>query len=298
MTAASQTAPAAASDGRGRTGHSRTWSRLRRDKVALICIGFIVLLLLIAVFANLLAPHDPNAQALGQRLQGPSGRHWLGTDTYGRDILSRMIFACRVTLLAVGEGLGIAVLLGIPTGLLAGYAGRLPDAIASRITDGLMAIPPLIFGIAIIGMLGTGLSKAMIAVGIVLFPRFFRLSRAAAQSVAHEPYIEAVRADGCSVFRILWRHVLPNSAGPLLVQVTFGVGEVITAEASLSFLGLGVQPPSASWGSMIREGFNVISGSSWSIFPPSIAVVATIAASFLLGDGLRDAIGRNLGGRD
>jgi peptide/nickel transport system permease protein len=263
-----------------------------------VCVGFLLLLILVAVFANLIAPQDPNAQNLAARLRGPSGSHLLGTDTYGRDILSRMILACRVTLLAVAQGLGIAVVLGIPAGLVAGYLGRITDVIVSRVTDGLMAIPPLIFGIAIIGLLGTGLSRAMIAVGIVLFPRFFRLSRAAAQSVAHEPYIEAVRSDGCSAFRILWRHVLPNSAGPLLVQTTFGIGEVIIAEASLSFLGLGVQPPDASWGSMIREGFNVLTGSAWSIFPPSIAVVATIAASFLLGDGLRDAIGRNMGGRD
>jgi len=266
--------------------------RLRRDRIAMVCLFLLVFLIVVALFAHLIAPQNPNAQALTNRLEGPSGKHWLGTDNFGRDLFSRMIVACRVTLLAVAEGLGIAVVIGIPTGLISGYLGRATDAIASRVTDGLMAIPPLIFAIAIIGMLGPGLSKAMIAVGVVLSPRFFRLARAASQSVAQDPYIEAVRADGCSVFRVLWRHVLPNSSGPLLVQTTLGIGEVIIAEASLSFLGLGVQAPDASWGSMIRDGFDVLNESAWSIFPPTIAVVVTIAASFMLGDGLRDAIGR------
>lgn len=269
--------------------------RFRRDRVALACGLILLTLIVVAVLADLLQFKDPDVQNITNRLQGPSGEHWLGTDTFGRDVYARMVQACRLTLLATAQGLGIAVLLGIPVGLLAGYVGGLADSILSRITDGLMALPPLIFGIAIIGILGPGLTNAMISVGIVLSPRFFRLARAAARSVSREHYIEAARADGCSTLRILVKHVLPNSLGPLLVQMTFGVGQVIIAEASLSYLGLGVQSPQSSWGSMIREGFNVVTTSKWLIVPPSVAVVVTIAASFLLGDGLRDAFGRGLG---
>lgn len=270
--------------------------RLRRNRVAIASLSLIGLLALLALLAPLLTPQNPNLQHLGSRLQGPSALHWLGTDNLGRDILSRLIVASRVTLVAALQGLGVAFGLGVPVGLLAGYAGGWLDSVLSRVADALLALPPLILALALVGVLGTGLTKAMIAIGIVLAPSFYRVARGAAKSVSQEAYIEAARADGCSTWRMLWRHVLPNASGPLLVQVSLGAGAVITAEASLSFLGLGVQPPQSSWGTMIREGFQTLTTNVYTIIPPTVMVVATIVAFFQLGDGLRDALGRGPSG--
>jgi peptide/nickel transport system permease protein len=190
------------------------------------------------------------------------------------------------------QALGLAVVLGVPPGLLAGFTGRLLDGILSRIADVLLALPPLILALAITGILGPGLTNAMIAVGIVLAPRFFRVARAAAGSQRNETYVEATRAMGCSTTRILFRHVLPNSSGPLLVQVTFALGLVVIAEASLSFLGLGAAPPTASWGSMVRDGFNNVYVSTFQLIAPSVMITLTILAFSTLGDALRDALGR------
>jgi peptide/nickel transport system permease protein len=277
---------------------NRAWKRLVANRVALASLIIIVTLILMAVFADLIARHDPNAQDLRNTTQGPSWDHWLGTDRLGRDILSRLLIGCRVTLMASFQGLFVACLLGIPLGLIAGYVGRWVDGVLNWISDALLALPFLIFAMAIIGMLGPGLRNAMIAIGIVLSPRFFRLARAAAQVASKEVFAEAARADGASASQILWRHILPNSAGPLLIQITFGIGIVIGAEAGLSFLGLGAQLPTASWGSMIGEAFLDISTDAWPMMPPTIAIVVTVGASFLLGDGLRDAIGRDNSIRD
>jgi peptide/nickel transport system permease protein len=280
-----------------RLERNRLARRFRRNRVAVGAAVFILVLVVVAVFGPLLAPQDANAQHLAQRLANPSQAHLLGTDRFGRDTLSRLIVAARVTLVAGLQGLGIAFFLGVPLGLLAGYAGGLIDGLLSRVTDGLLALPPLILALALVGVLGTGLTNAMIAIGIVISPRFFRVARGAAKSIAEEAYIEAARADGAPGWRILVRHILPNASGPLLVQASLGAGAVITAEASLSFLGLGVQPPQASWGTMIREGFVTLTANPFTILPATVAVVATILAFFQLGDGLRDALGRG-GGRD
>lgn len=268
---------------------NRVTRQLFSKKVVVVSVIFLVALVVVAVIAPWVAPKDPDVQDLGNRLQAPGGDHLLGTDPFGRDTFSRLLVASRVTLLASVQGLGLAVVAGIPLGLLAGYVGSWLGAILSRIADGLLSLPPLILALAIIGILGPGLTNAMIAIGIVLAPRFFRVARGAAESVASEGYIEAAEADGCSPWRILSRHVLPNASGPLLVQASFGVGLVITAEAGLSFLGLGVQAPQSSWGSMIREGFDVVYEDTFMLIPPTLMVVLTILAMFLLGDGLRDA---------
>lgn len=268
---------------------SRTLRQVLRHKLIVAALVFLLFLIAVAVASPWLAPKDPDVQQLANRLQSPDGEHLLGTDSFGRDTLSRLLVASRVTLIAAAQGLGLAIVAGIPLGLLAGYVGSWIDAVLSRIADGLLALPPLILALAIIGILGPGLTNAMIAIGLVLSPRFFRVARSAAESVTHEGYIEAARADGCSPWRVLARHVLPNASGPLLVQASFGVGLVITAEAGLSFLGLGVQPPQSSWGSMIREGFDVVYEDTFMLIPPTVMVVVTILAMFLLGDGLRDA---------
>jgi len=243
--------------------------------MALIALGFLVVLFLVAIFARLLEPFDPDVQDLSASLQGPGAAHFLGTDLFGRDMLSRLIAATPITLSAAAQGLGIAVVGGVPLGLAAGFLGRAVDAIASRVNDALLAMPPLILALAIVGVLGRGLSNAMIAIGIVLAPRFYRIARGAAQSISAETYAEAARADGVSSWRLLWRHVLPNASGPLLIQVSFGIGAIITAEAGLSFLGLGVQPPQSSWGSMMRDAFGVVRQDSFPLIAPSVLITTT-----------------------
>jgi peptide/nickel transport system permease protein len=271
---------------------SRTLRRLFRNRAAIVALGFLAVLIVVAVLSPWIMPYDPAQQNLLDRLQGPSSEHWLGTDSLGRDNVSRLIEGTRVTLLATLQAIGLAIVVGIPAGLLAGFVGRWVDAALNRIADVLLAIPPLIFALAIVGILGPGLTNAMIAVGIVFVPRFFRVARAAALTVRNETYVEATRAMGCSTSRILFRHVLPNSSGPLLVQVTFALGLVVTAEASLSFLGLGATPPTASWGSMVRDAFNNIYDSTFPLIAPSLMIVLTILAFSVLGDALRDALGR------
>lgn len=269
---------------------SRVVRQLRRNRAASAAFVFLLLLIAVAVFAPLVANHDPNQQELSAQLQGPSGSHWFGTDEFGRDVFSRLVFSSRVTLMAIMQALLIASGLGIPLGLLAGYVGGFVDGLLSRVSDAILALPPLILAIAIVGILGPGLTNAMIALGIVLAPPQFRLARGAAQSVSSEAYIEAARATGCSSWRILWRHVLPNSSSPLLVQVTFAAGIVVIAEASLSFLGLGVQSPQSSWGTMLRDAFDKIYDSPWFMVAPAIMIALTILSFSTFGDGLRDAL--------
>jgi peptide/nickel transport system permease protein len=292
---APSTGPAAASRP---VGGSRTLRRLLRNRAAVVSFAFLALLVVVAILSPWITPHDPARQDLVARLQGPSGDHWLGTDSFGRDNLSRLIEGTRVTLWASLQALGLGIVAGIPTGLAAGFVGRRVDAILSWLADVLLSLPPLILALAIVGVLGPGLTNAMVAVGVVFSPRFFRVARAAAMSVRSETYIEASRALGCSTSRILFRHVLPNSSGPLLVQVTFAMGLVVIAEASLSFLGLGVQPPEASWGSMIGEAARLISRSKVLVVWPGLAITITVLALGFVGDGLRQALGIERGSGD
>ncbi|MDQ0382675.1 ABC transporter permease [Amycolatopsis thermophila] len=292
MTQTSTTAPTPAEAplaGRRRRA-GRTVRQLRRNRSVMIALGFLVLVALAAVLAPVLAPADPAAQDLVNQLQGPSSAHLLGTDNFGRDVLARALFGARVTLLAVIQALAIAGVAGIPLGLVAGFAGRWVDAVLSRISDALLSLPPLILALAIVGILGPGLTNVMIAIGVVLAPPLFRLARGAAQSITRETFVEACRAMGYSPWRIVWRHVLPNASSPLLVQLTFSAGVIIIAEASLSFLGLGVQPPDASWGTMLRDAFDAIYDSPWFMAAPAVLIVLTILAFAVLGDGLRDAL--------
>lgn len=275
---------------RRRGGNSRALRQLMGNRAAIAAATFLVLLAVVAACAPWITTYDPNKQQLLDQIQGPSGEHWLGTDGYGRDLYTRLVFSARVTLVAIFQALVLASGLGIPLGLLAGYAGGIVDAMLSRISDALLSLPPLILALAIVAILGPGLTNAMIALGIVLAPPQFRLARGAAQSVSSELYVEACRAVGCSSWRILWRHVLPNASSPLLVQVTFAAGVIVIAEASLSFLGLGVQAPDSSWGTMLRDAFQDIYASPWQLAPPAIMIGLTILAFSTLGDGLRDAL--------
>jgi peptide/nickel transport system permease protein len=269
---------------------SRAMQHFKSNRPAVIALGLLLALLLVGLAAPLLAPQDPFQQDLGARLQGPSRDHFLGTDELGRDTLSRLVYATRVTLLAVSQGLAVGILLGIPLGLLAGYVRGGFDAAANRVSDALLALPPLVLALATVGILGPGLTNAMIAVGIIIAPRLYRVARAATLSASAEAYVEAAIADGLPPWRILIRHIIPNASGPMLVQVSFGVGVVIAAEASLSFLGLGVQAPQASWGSMIREGYSVVAVTPVPILWPTLMVTLATVAIFTVGDAWRDAL--------
>jgi peptide/nickel transport system permease protein len=270
---------------------SRVGRRLVSNRSVVVAFAFLVMLVLVATLAPVLTPKDPSAQSLANSLEGPSGQYWLGTDRLGRDRLSRLIMGTRVNLVAAFQGVGIAALLGIPAGLAAGYFGRKAGAVLNFVAEVFMSMPPLILALSIVGIRGAGLTNAMIAIGIILAPRMFRVARASAIAVRNETYIEAARCGGSRARRILARHVLPNSSGPLLVQASFAVGLAAVAEASLSFLGLGVQEPDASWGSMIRDAYQTMHATSFPIFPPTILLVLTVLAFATLGDGLRDALG-------
>jgi peptide/nickel transport system permease protein len=190
------------------------------------------------------------------------------------------------------EATVVAVLLGVPLGLLAGFASRLVDLILNTISDAIMSIPPLLLALVIVGVLGPGLTNAMLAIGFIVSPRFFRVAREATQSQRSSTYIEAARASGCSRWRMLWRHLLPNASGPLLVQVSFSVGLAVIAEASLSFLGLGIREPSASLGSMVQDAFAAIHTSTFGLYPPGFTITLIILCFSVVGDGVRDALGR------
>lgn len=286
--------PSGASNARRRSWRdSRFLRRLMHNPAAVASLVVLALLALLAIFGSLLAPHSPNAVNLANRLVGPGPGHLLGADELGRDVLSRLLVATRVDLLASAEAVGIALAIGVPLGLIAGYYGGTGDALLSRVVDALMTLPPLMLAVVVVAILGPGLSHAMLAIAILIVPSFFRIVRASTQSARSELYIESARASGCTNWRILWRHILPAVAPPLLVQASFSASVVIVAEASLSFLGLGAQAPQATWGLMLQDASSNISSSPYLIYPPAIMVAVTILALSLLGDGLRDALGRD-----
>ncbi len=268
--------------------------RFVRQRLALAGLAFMVLLTLAALTAPWIAPYDPLALNLEIVLQGPSTSHWFGTDELGRDVFSRMLFAARVSLLAALQAVVIALVIGVPPGLIAGLAGGYIDSFTMRSTDALMAFPPLILAVAIIAVLGPSLTNAMIAVGILLSPTFLRLMRATTMSVASETYVEAARSIGCTESWIITRHVLPNVVSPLFVQISVFAGVAMLAEAGLSFLGLGTQPPDSSWGAMVGRGIRYIDHAPSLIVFPGLAIAITVLALYTIGDGLRDALGREV----
>ena len=268
--------------------------RFRRQHLSLFCLGFLFLLVAGAVFAPWIAPYDPLYQNLDAVLQAPSLTHWFGTDELGRDVFSRTLFAARVSLLAALQAVVIALVLGVPPGLISGLFGGQVDNLIMRVTDALMSFPPLILAVAIIAVLGPSLTNAMIAVGVLLSPTFLRLMRATTMSVAEETYVEAARSIGCSQGWIIIRHILPNVVSPLFVQISVFAGVAMLAEAGLSFLGLGTQPPESSWGAMVGRGFRYIDHAPSLIVFPGLAIAVTVLALYVLGDGLRDALGREV----
>ena len=267
----------------------RALMRLARRRGAMVALGVVVFFLLLALLAPQLAPFDPLATSWSDVRKGPSAAHWFGTDEIGRDVLSRVIFGTRASLLAGCVSVSIALALGVPIGLAAGYIGGWVDALISRMTDAMLACPFLILAIALAAFLGPSLTNAMIAIGISATPIFVRLTRAAVLQVKVEDYIEAARAVGNSHLRIALRHILPNVVPPLIVQATLAVAAAVIAEAALSFLGLGQQPPAPSWGSMLNTAKNYIDNAPWMAVWPGLSIFLLVLSFNLLGDGLRDA---------
>jgi ABC-type dipeptide/oligopeptide/nickel transport system permease subunit len=276
------------------SARARFLRRFRRQRLALAALVYLVLVVLATALAPLLATHDPLAQNLASVLQQPGGGHVLGTDDLGRDVFSRALYAGRVSLLAAAQAVGVAVVLGVIPGLVAGYAGRRVDAVIMRLTDALMSFPPLILAIAFVGVLGPSLTNAMFVIGVIFAPRFVRLVRGTVLSIREETFVEASRSIGTPTPRVILRHVLPNALSPLIVQISLTAAMAMLAEASLSFLGLGVQPPDASWGSMIERGFRYTATAPWLTVFPGLLIALTVLAFNILGDGLRDSLGREI----
>jgi peptide/nickel transport system permease protein len=268
----------------------RAWRRLRRRRGALFGGAVVLLFIALALFAPWIAPQDPIATDWGAIRKAPSAAHGFGTDEIGRDVLSRVIWGTRASLLAGVVSVSISLLLGVPIGLAAGFLGGWIDALISRITDAFLACPFLILAIALAAFLGPSLANAMIAIGISATPIFVRLTRAQVINVTVEDYIEAARAVGNPPWRIALRHVLPNVTAPLMVQATLAIASAVIAEASLSFLGLGQQPPAPSWGSMLNTAKNFVDNAPWMAVWPGLAIFALVLSFNLLGDGLRDAL--------
>ncbi len=257
---------------------------------AVVGLTVIILFVALALLAPLVAPYDPLATSWSQVRKAPSAAHWFGTDELGRDILSRIIFGTRASLLAGLISVSIALAIGVPLGLLAGYRGGFIDALISRMTDAMLACPALILAIALAAFLGPSLTNAMIAIGVTATPIFIRLTRGQTINVKVENYIEAAEAIGNSSLRIALRHVLPNIIPVLLVQITLSIAAAILAEAALSFLGLGQQPPAPSWGSMLNAAQRFLVTAPWMAFWPGLSIFLMVMSFNLLGDGLRDAL--------
>jgi peptide/nickel transport system permease protein len=264
--------------------------RLVARPAAAFGLAVIVIVTLVALLAPWLAPYDPLATSWSAIRKAPSAAHWFGTDEIGRDVLSRVIYGARASLLAGVVSVLISLSIGVPVGLLAGYAGGKTDLLISRLTDALLACPFLILAIALAAFLGPSLTNAMIAIGISATPVFIRLTRAQALSVKAEDFILAARAVGNPPWRIAIRHVLPNVAPALIVQATLAIAAAVIAEASLSFLGLGQQPPAPSWGSMLNTAKNFVDNAPWMAVWPGLSIFLLVLSFNLVGDGLRDAL--------
>jgi ABC-type dipeptide/oligopeptide/nickel transport system permease subunit len=272
----------------------RLIGRFRENWVAMIGLAFLALVVFVAVFASTVAPQNPAHINFGAINRGPSSAHWLGTDDLGRDILSRLIYGARVSMRVSGVVVVLAAAAALPIGLAAGYFGGLVDGFLMRIMDAMFTFPPLMLALGVAALLGPSLTTASIAIAVPFIPGYARLVRAEVLGVREEAYIEASRSVGVGSARMLRRHVLPNVASPLIVQVAVSFGYALLAEAGLSFLGFGVQPPASSWGTMLQGAYNFVLDKPWPMIPPGVAIALTVLAFNLVGDGLRDALGREV----
>lgn len=269
---------------------SISWNIFKKNKVAMACLGIVIILCLVALFAPWIAPYDPDAQVLTKRLMPPSAQHWFGTDDLGRDIFSRIVYGCRISLSVGVVSQIIATVIGYTMGVCAGYFGGKVDAVISFIIQVFSSFPFLLFAIAIMFVLGPGLVNLYLALGLLGWASTARLIRGDVMRLKKMEYIDACKISGGSSFKIIMKHLLPNCLSTLIVTVTLGIPSAIMSEASLSFLGLGVRPPMSSWGSMISFSQPYIRSATYYSVIPGLAIIITVLAFNMLGDGLRDAL--------
>ncbi len=269
---------------------SRIARAIRRNKTTLIGIVLTSLIILVALFAPWLTPFDPFQQDISQGDLRPGSVHLLGTDSYGRDVFSRIILGTRVSLVIALSAVGIAITVGSVIGIVAGYTGGVVDAISIRLIDMLMTFPTIILGLMVLAVLGSGLFNLAMAIAVAITPRFARIARGSALALRERDYVQAARALGMSDFRVIFVHVLPNLLNEVLVVGTLWTGTAILQEANLSFIGLGTKPPTPSWGGMIRDGVNQLLSQPWLSIAPGVAIFIVVLAFNMIGDGLRDIL--------
>ncbi|WP_199426376.1 nickel transporter permease [Thermaerobacillus caldiproteolyticus] len=266
------------------------WRSFKKNKMALVGTGIVSFFILLAVLAPLIAPYGINEQNLSLRLQPPSSEHLFGTDDFGRDILSRVIYGARISLWVGFFSVLGSVVAGSLLGIIAGYYGRWIDGMISRIFDIMLAFPSILLAIGIVAVLGPSLQNALIAIAVINIPNFGRLIRSRVLSIKQEEYIMAAKAIGMSDMRILFHHILPNSMTPIIVQGTLAIATAIIEAAALGFLGLGAQPPNPEWGKMLADSKDFLTQAPWTMFFPGLAIMLTVLGFNLMGDGLRDAL--------
>ncbi len=266
------------------------WRWVRSDLRAVLSLGYLFILIFVSVFAWKIAPYSPIEQNVTELLMEPTWSHWLGTDDLGRDVLSRLIWGAPNSLYAAFLAVTVAIVLGVPLGLLIGFLGGWFDELMSRFIDALLSFPPIVLAIAVTGALGIGLTNAMLSVGFVFAPVLARIVRAQTLVVKSALYVDAARGFGAGTGHIIWRHILPNAIQPVIVQVTLMLAIALLAEASLSFLSLGVQPPQASWGGMLARAYNYIELAPAQMYAPGFAILLTALAFNALGESIRVAL--------
>jgi peptide/nickel transport system permease protein len=266
------------------------WFSFCQNRLALVGLGIVIFFIILAILAPVIAPYSFKEQNLANRFLSPSSEHWFGTDDFGRDILSRILYGARISLWVGFFSVLGSVIFGTMFGIIAGYYGRWVDAIISRIFDIMLAFPSILLAIAVVAILGPSLQNALIAIAVINIPNFGRLVRSKVLSVKQEEYIMAAKAVGMKDTRILFRHILPNSISPVIVQATLAIATAIIEAAALGFLGLGAQAPTPEWGKMLADSKNYIMQAPWTLFFPGIAIMLTVLGFNLMGDGLRDVL--------
>ncbi|WP_100489033.1 ABC transporter permease [Sporolactobacillus pectinivorans] len=266
------------------------WKAFRKNKPAIVGACIVLFFILLAVFANFIAPQGINDQNINIRLEPPSAQHWLGTDDFGRDILSRIVFGARLSLRVGFLAVIGSIIFGTFLGVIAGYFGKIIDTVISRFFDILLAFPSILLSIAIVSVLGPSLNNALIAIAIVNIPVFGRLVRSRVLTVKEEEYVVAARSVGMGNTRIILNHILPNSFAPIIVQGTLNIATAILDAAGLGFLGMGAQPPQPEWGTMLSDSRQYITDAPWTVLFPGLAIILVVIGFNLMGDGLRDAL--------
>lgn len=266
------------------------WKSFSKNKIALVGAAIVLFFVLVAILAPLIAPYGFKEQVLAERLQAPSAKHWFGTDDFGRDIFSRVVYGARISLWVGFFSVLGSIVVGCLLGILAGYYGRWVDMVISRLFDIMLAFPSILLAIAIVAVLGPSLRNALIAIAVINIPNFGRLIRSRVLSVKEEEYIMAARAVGMKNSRILFRHILPNSMAPMIVQGTLAIATAIIEAAALGFLGLGAEAPNPEWGKMLSDAKTFMIQAPWTMIFPGLAIMLTVLGFNLMGDGLRDAL--------